>query len=342
MIQYHSATGVAAWTDLTRLLLDAAASPILGSLKVRHAGQRKYLYDRYRIGGRVRDRYLGEDTPALRARLAKSAAGDLDRKALERECARLVRILAAETYLTTDAGTGRVLAGMAKSGVFRLGGTLVGTQAFRTYEGLLGVRLGLDRAAVTNDIDIAAFERLSVTLGDRVDSDLPTLLNDLGMEPLPALDPARTWRWRDRKRQTLLEFLTPSFAEAEDVRPLPAFGVSAQALHHLNYLIAEPVAVPLLYRSGILVQVPRPERYAIHKFIVADRRREGANALKARKDRAQATFLIDVLSEDRPEDLADAYADALARGPVWRSCIQASLDRLPEQRAKLDALMGRA
>ena len=42
-----------------------------------------------------------------------------------------------------------------------------------------------------------------------------------------------------------------------------ALGVSAQALHHLNYLIAEPIQAAVLYRSGVLVQIPRPERYAI-------------------------------------------------------------------------------
>ena len=42
----------------------------------------------------------------------------------------------------------------ARSGAFRLGGTVVGTQAFRHYEGLLGVHLGLDQSAVTQDIDL--------------------------------------------------------------------------------------------------------------------------------------------------------------------------------------------
>ena len=76
--------------------------------------------------------------------------------------------------------------------------------------------------------------------------------------------------------------------------------------------------MPLLYRAGVLVQVPRPERYAIHKLIVADRRRDGPDALRARKDGAQAAFLIEVLSEERPEYVAEAYAVALANGPAWQ------------------------
>jgi len=46
--------------------------------------------------------------------------------------------------------------------------------------------------------------------------------------------------------------------------------------------------------------VPRPEPFAIHKLIVADRRKGGPDQLKARKDRAQAEFLIKDLAEDRP------------------------------------------
>jgi hypothetical protein len=79
-----------------------------------------------------------------------------------------------------------------------------------------------------------------------------------------------------------------------------------------------------------LVQIPRPERYAIHKLIVADRRLGGPDQLKARKDRAQAAFLVSVLAEDRPDDLAEAYRDALSHGPRWRERIAASLKRLPE------------
>jgi hypothetical protein len=132
--------------------------------------------------------------------------------------------------------------------------------------------------------------------------------------------------------------LTPSFSAEEGIRDLPALGVSAQSLHFLNFLIAEPVRIPLLYRSGVLVQAPRPERYAIHKLIVADRRRDGSDALKARKDRAQAAFLIDVLAEERPEDLAEAHRTALANGPAWRARLAATLARMPRTAERLARL----
>ncbi|MCT7377950.1 nucleotidyltransferase domain-containing protein [Chelativorans sp. EGI FJ00035] len=87
----------------------------------------------------------------------------------------------------------------------------------------------------------------------------------------------------------MVEFLTPAFGD-EKVKPLPALGVSAQALNYLNFLIADPLRAVALYRSGVLVQVPRPERFAIHKLIVADRRYGGPDQLKARKDRARPSW----------------------------------------------------
>jgi hypothetical protein len=241
-----------------------------------------------------------------------------------------MRVLRAENYLMADAQTGQVVSAMARAGVFRLGGTLVGTQAFRLYEGELGVRIAFDQSAITDDIDIASFERLSVALGDQVEDSLSNVFSQLKFDALPSLKPGRVWRWRQTDRTTLVEFLTPSFSDEETLRDLPALGVSAQSLHFLNFLIAEPIQVPLLYRSGTLVQIPRPERYAIHKLIIADRRRDGPDALKSRKDRAQAAFLIEVLSEERPDDLRDAYEIALENGKSWRTRLQASLDRMPD------------
>ena len=228
-----------------------------------------------------------------------------------------------------DRATGSLIAAMERSGVFRLGGTIVGTHAFRLYEAELGIRFTSAELAQTDDIDIAQFERLSLALGDRVETDLRDTFRALSFEPLPTIHGSAVWRWKQSQSGALIEFLTPSFRPEEDIRELPALGVSAQSLHFLNYLIADPIKAAVLYRSGVLVQIPRPERFAIHKLIVADRRRDGPDQLKSRKDRLQAAFLIQVLAEDRPDDLREAYEAALAGGPSWRDHIARSLARLP-------------
>jgi hypothetical protein len=85
------------------------------------------------------------------------------------------------------------------------------------------------------------------------------------------------------------------------------------------------------------VQIPRPEAYAIHKLIVANRR-QGPDQLKSRKDRAQAALLIQALAEDRPDELREAYEDAMGRGPQWRAHIEATLKRMPDSAARLAGL----
>lgn len=85
----------------------------------------------------------------------------------------------------------------------------------------------------------------------------------------------------------------------------------------------------------MLVQVPRPERFAIHKLIIADRRKEGPDSLKSAKDRAQAAYLIDILAEDRPDDLAEAFEDASSRGTRWRERIMSTLRQMPASRLQL-------
>lgn len=331
-----SPIALAAWTDLLRLLRDDALSDLQGTPRLKQIGAKSYWYDHYRLGAETVDRYIGEDSPDLRHRLDTTRTPTETRS----ERARLMRILRAEGMLMTDIATGQIISAMARAGVFRLGGTLVGTQAFRCYEGELGVHLGFDQSAQTDDIDIASFERLSIALGDRVTDPLEQVFAGLDFEPLPTLEPGRTWRWRQTNRQTLIEFLTPSFDETEGIRDLPALGVAAQGLHFLNYLIAQPIRVPLLYRSGALIQIPRPERYAIHKLIVADRRRDGPDAMKSRKDRAQAKFLIDILAEERPDDLAEAWDTARASGPAWRKRLDATLTRMPETAGTLAQLPG--
>lgn len=329
-LKYHSLIGQSAWQDLLRLLKETAVSDIRGKPTLRMRDSRGYWYDRFRQGDRIIERYIGEDSDDLRHRLDHCEALRHDAKDRRVETSRLVRLLRSEGYLTPDLATGQILMAMSRAGVFRLGGTVVGTQAFRQYEGLLGLRIGADQAAQTNDIDIASFERLSLALQDQVDPGLAQVFGDLQFEPLPSVTDRKVWRWRQTRQQTLVEFLTPSFRDEEGLRDLPALGVSAQSLHFLNYLIAKPVTIPLLYREGVLIQIPRPERYAVHKLIVAERRRGGDEALKARKDRAQAAFLIRVLAEEDPLVLSEAWQTARAKGQAWCIALDASLARLPE------------
>ncbi|CAX23062.1 protein of unknown function [Methylorubrum extorquens DM4] len=108
-----------------------------------------------------------------------------------------------------------------------------------------------------------------------------------------------------------VEFLTPNHGSSDnDGKPaeMPALGgAAAQPLRILDFLIYEPVRSVLLHGAGANVVVPAPEQYAVHKFIVADRRRDDSlGHLKRDKDvRQVASDLTGIL--DRASCEATAW-----------------------------------
>lgn len=289
-----------------------------------------YWYARRRIGDRVVDRYIGRDTPEIREQIEKAKHEFEDQKTFERRCTGLVAQLRAAGLLALDRNTGKVLNAMAQVGTFRLGGTLIGTHAFRLYGAELGVRLDHDFVVATQDVDIAAFENLKLVIDDKVDPALADTFKELKFSPAPNLDrKRRPTRWVMQGGGTTIDFLAPKMLEDRDILMLEPLGIYAQTLPFLNFLISEPISAVALYRSGVLVQIPKPERYAIHKLIVAQRR-TGYLQAKSRKDFAQARNLIRVLSDDRPYALREAYETAMDSGPKWRSEIKKSLLQHPD------------
>ncbi|HEX2011123.1 MAG TPA: GSU2403 family nucleotidyltransferase fold protein [Roseateles sp.] len=83
-----------------------------------------------------------------------------------------------------------------------------------------------------------------------------------------------------------------------------------------------------------MVNVPRPERYALAKLLVYMERLDSKQPEKAKKDQLQAATLIDYLSAERPDDLKDAWEDLLSRGKGWKSragqALTAMRERFPE------------
>jgi hypothetical protein len=132
-----------------------------------------------------------------------------------------------------------------------------------------------------------------------------------------------------------VEFLTGNRGSddyAGKPSPMPALGgASAEILRFLDYLIYEPVRTVLLHREGVSVIVPAPERFTLHKLIVASRRHpDGLGRAKSDKDLHQPSLLAQALVETRQGDiLADAYLEAWERGKSWQDGIRAGLDAMP-------------
>jgi hypothetical protein len=128
-----------------------------------------------------------------------------------------------------------------------------------------------------------------------------------------------------------VEFLTPAQG-SDDIMgqpvALPALGGAAgEPLRFLDYLLHEPIRTVILHKGGIPVLVPQPQRYAIHKLIVATRRRAGES--KEMKDLLQASSIAAALLETRRQsDLLEALQDAESRGPHWKEALAKARKRL--------------
>lgn len=334
-------TAQAASADLIARLQEDAVLELGGTPVLRGRGGRKYWYSVQRLADHTVERYLGPDTEEIRARAERARKVNEDMRHRERQRGRLARMCREGGLARVDAQTGKVLFALSKAGMFRLRGVLIGTHAFRCYPCLLGVEIP-EAHAVTDDIDVAAFRSISVALDDRLDPALAEALKKIGpFVARPGLHQEPT-AWRDHQSGVLVELLAPNEGpDRDEPVELPALGAHARPLRFLDYLIHEPAQAVVLYRSGVLVNVPQPARYAIHKLIVATRRASSAGA-KARKDIEQSAALIRVLADDRPDELEDAFAEACGRGPSWRAAVGRGARRLPpDAKTALESAAGR-
>lgn len=285
-------------------------------------GRRYWYYQQTTGEGRAK-RYVGAETPELLERIEhhKELHGD------ERERRALVSTLVRSFGLPRPQGEiGDIVAALAKAGVFRLRGVLVGTVAYQTYSAMLGVRLSAN-ALSTEDVDVAQFENVSIGVKDEIPPVLEVLKGvDESFRPVPhTSDSRRTTSYR-AKRGMRVDFLTPNEGrETDEPKALPAFRTDAQPLRFLDFLIYEPEQAVVLHGPGIYVYVPAPERYAVHKLIVSRRRRVGS--AKSDKDMLQAEALIMVLADRRPYELKLAWEEANNRGKSWRWYLSESVTK---------------
>lgn len=304
---------------------------------------RTYWYLQRQEAGRKRQLYLGPESDNLQAWMrgvkeARSAAR-VDDESRSRVCS----MLAAGGAVRETAAATKVLQLLSESGVFRWGAVLVGTHAFAAFANMLGVRF--DRRTLrTQDVDIAQDPAIGIALASRQETaDVERTLEEsgLGFHAVPSLDPRQpSTSYKIRGRELRIDFLTPLEGPESD-KPvfLPEFKISALPLRFLGYLIENPAQAVIVGGSGILVNVPDPARFAIHKLWVSGRRSVTEQA-KAAKDLRQAGQLIEVLLDDRPEDLAVAWNGLQRTGSAARR-VRAAIGRLePEIRDRLAPILG--
>ncbi|MEP0519884.1 MAG: GSU2403 family nucleotidyltransferase fold protein [Hyphomicrobiales bacterium] len=294
------------------------AGQMAGSVYTQAQGSVSKVYVKRAIGDTRQSVYLGRaDDPATDQKITAIKAASQRAKQRRKD----LRVLAGQGLLATPTLSGQVIDTIAQHGLFQRGAILIGTLAYQCYPLLLGATLPSTMMA-TDDADLAA-ANLSLDAADG--SDMETILRfaDKSFAGVPGLSSKNPpWKFMAANKY-LVELLTPARGR-NDPQPLELAGLKAGAttLQHLAWLIDNSVPACLPYATGVAVQVPRPERYAVHKLIISQKRDD---RIKARKDLLQAEALVAALEERLPGTLGDELEDAAAQGAGWRKPMMASI-----------------
>ncbi len=289
-------------------------------------GRRYWYFQLPTEAGRIQ-RYVGPETSELLDRISHHQ----EARTGQRERTALVSTLVRQGMPRPQSEIGNVVAALATAGAFRLGCVLVGTVAYQTYSAMLGEKLP-DRLLQTGDVDIAQFASRSKKIGDQIALPALDVLQqaDPSFSAVPNLNRTPTaTSYQTRAGSLRVDFLTPNEGpDTDEPQPLPALRTYAQALRFLDFLIRDAQPAVMLYKAGVYINVPEPQRYAIHKLIVAQRR--GGAAAKRNKDIAQADALLTALVVGQPGDVAAAWQEAAGRGKKWRDLLAGGMRQLPQ------------
>ena len=233
------------------------------------SGTQFYVRQFYDYEGRKRDQYLCQ----LGARNC-NAVVDAWKKRIEeaKELRAAVRLLAREGYSILDPKHLAAVAPLSRHKVFEAGAVLIGTHAFEVIVNRLGIRVAV---SATEDVDIARPGKLA--LKGTPEGGLLALLRESGIDfvGVPGFvhgAPPTSYKERGRSRFTF-DLLVPTTGDEIETLPVPELNAHATGLPYLRYLLTETQMGAAMSSQGIAaVRVPIPERFALHKLLVAQLR----------------------------------------------------------------------
>ena len=305
------------YADLMQSIGTGFASP--ESVSIKTVGGKRHAYAVANDGNTRPQRYLGPaDDPIIQERIKSLKAAAESAKRRRSTVSMLKRAGLPAPILIL----GRLLEVIANAGFFERGMTLVGTAAYQTYSPIVGYHLS-SANLMTNDADLSVAEFI------------PSGSEEDFLSVLRRADPTFDAHWNEGDKlpkafkagsnDFLVELLTKQGRGRTSPVAVKSIGASAVPLAFQEYLAADAIDVIALYGSGVRVRVPSPARYAVHKLMVATRRKD---ATKRLKDLAQAKELVEVLRGTEPLSLGDAVDDARSRGKQWSKAVDQSAERI--------------
>jgi hypothetical protein len=316
--------------DLTRSVAD-----LNGSFASKTVKGRRYWYFQFtELSGRLRQVYVGPDSAQLRALMARQTQGG-HADALEP----LARSAIALGCMPVLAAHFRVIRRLSEYGFFNAGGVLIGTHAFLAFGNMLGARWG--DTSRTQDVDFAhAGKQLAIALPANIEIDTPAAIESLkmGFLPLGSSNGKAGGSWLSpRNPDFQLDFVTPLHRGGTEPYRHPQLGMTLQPLKFMEYLLEDLQQAALFCPAGaVLVNVPHPARYALHKLIVAGER-PAMRAAKSNKDLLQSAALLALYRQSSANQVVAAWNDLLARGSGWTSRAKVGLAALARLAPELEA-----
>lgn len=287
-----------------------------GSIAIK---RKKYVYVTRKDGSARIETYLGavgDPNVQLEVERAKHAAERA--KSLRNT----VTLLKGGRFPAPSLVLGRILEVLANAGLFKRGMTLVGTGAYQTYAGVTGYYLPSATYA-TNDADLSVAEFVPAEKEEDIESILrranPTF------KPVWHADDKLPKAFRSSDGFTV-DILTRK-GRGEGPVLVKALGCAAVPLSFQEFPVEETIETVALYGAGVLVRVPTPARFAVHKLIVAQRRK-ATEVAKKQKDLRQAQELLDILLASDEATFQDVLDGARDRGKSWKTAINASLKEI--------------
>lgn len=316
---YAGLDGAARQWDLHR-----GVSDVPGGFAKKTVAGREYWYHQMKdANGKVLQTYVGPDDEPTRKVVASH--GDPQKLLAHAHLVRLAKSAIALGCADIPPKHARVIGRLADAGLFSAGGILVGTHAFLAYQNMFGVRW--ESGAATLDLDFAhAGRNLSLALPSNLKIDTPEAIESLQMGFIP--NAAKTSYRKSDEPDFDLDFLTSRGRGGDANIYIKNLNLTLQPLRFMELSLEDPIRATLLARNGpIVVNLPQPERYTLHKMMVSGERAQ-AQRVKAKKDLLQAAALLAYLLKNDLASLREQWAHIHARGLAWRKSLLAGADAL--------------
>jgi hypothetical protein len=312
-----------------------ALAGLKGAFHKRSIHGRSYVYFGYRdADGKGRMVYVGPDDERVEALVSRFRQVKAPRK-----LSPAAQSAQALGCAATPPKHYRIIRQLSAYGFFRAGGVLIGTHALVAIGNMLGVRwIASER---TQDVDFAhAGRNVSIALPANLRISVHNALTSLemGLLPIQQFSGKAGAQYRNPADPELrLDFLTSETRSGKTV-VLDELGLALEPLKFMEFLLVGTTQAALLAREGAcVVNIPAPERYAVHKLIVYGERPASERA-KAAKDLEQAAALAQWhLANSGAARFNKAWRDALGRGRGWKKRAEEGRSALLKKHPDLSA-----